>query len=556
MSDPTAGQAIPAPADSSRRRLAGLFAIALAHRALIAAWTTTIASDSAYYLWSAEALARGDVDRALGAYRGIHPLYPALIAIVGAPLGNLVAAGTLVSVLASSLAVIPIYSLIRACWNERVAFWACLLYALHPSLSAESAEIMTTGPYLFLFFTALALFLSALRTMTWARFLLAGVVASLAYLTRPEGILTLLFFGAAAVVFAVRRGGQSAVVTPPGGEPGRHGSPWFRATGGCLIAGAAFVALSAPYLLWLHGSTGRWILSARPIVSTLAGQSLPAGTNGDTAPAPPKTRGDTSSTVPAVDAVPPTQTARPSTLYALVRLFDRIFYWSTVPLLILGIVFCRRQGGRPVCLATLVLMTVTLWAPYLLAHHFLGYPLSYRYLLPGQVFILPWMGAGIAAAADVFSGWEGRASNPARPRWARRGLLAALIASFAVKTARPCRPDEASFIEAGRWVCAQTSETPHRALATRDKLAYYAGCEFVPIPPWDGGPVNDYARKISTASREHKTVWVMMDVKRQDDISPRLHEALIAEGFVPAAQFPPAGAESKKINTVRIYRAP
>src|SRR5262245_48805161 len=67
-----------------------LAGIALIHRLALVAWTSTIASDSAEYLWMAEDLSRGQAPLASS---GIHPLYPASIAAAARLLKDPVRAG-------------------------------------------------------------------------------------------------------------------------------------------------------------------------------------------------------------------------------------------------------------------------------------------------------------------------------------------------------------------------------------------------------------------------------------------------------------------------------
>lgn len=84
----------------------------------------------------------------------------------------------------------------------------------------------------------------------------AGALMSLAYLTRPEGILPAAIVGV-AILGSV--GGVWDLVR-------RRGWPVERRRSALVTAGAfglTFLALAAPYLSFLHSNTGRWELTAK-----------------------------------------------------------------------------------------------------------------------------------------------------------------------------------------------------------------------------------------------------------------------------------------------------
>src|SRR5688572_15516294 len=237
-----------------------LLVLAFALRAALALWTSTLAADGAFHLMTAQGLLDGRFGELLGTWR-MHPLNPILTAGMGTLLGGVEAGGTVVGVLLSSLALLPLMALARRFWSERIAGWTGLLYALHPTLVHEGTEVLNTGCYLFFFLSALAAGVFAIETRRRALFALCGLACGLLYLTRPEGLLVPFFLALMLL--------------------GRLKSDPKRLALGGLLAVAIAVAVSAPYLLWLRSHTGRWTLTTRAAAQLLASPSTePAAETG------------------------------------------------------------------------------------------------------------------------------------------------------------------------------------------------------------------------------------------------------------------------------------
>jgi 4-amino-4-deoxy-L-arabinose transferase-like glycosyltransferase len=476
-------------------RLALLVLIALAHRAVIVAWSSTIATDGASYLSMAEVLFRGEIERALGFT--YHPLFPLVAAMLGSILGTVEAGAYFATVVASSLAVIPLYLLIQLWWNERIAFWSCLLYALHPVLSIESAEVHPTGLFLSLFIASIALGVLALKRNNWWLYPLAGATAALCYLTRPEGVYVVLFDTIAllAAVFRLihsqRRAGTSVRLSMMD-----RWYPWASMASGVLSAIFVYALLTAPYVLWLHGFTGRWTMTARSAGLSLLSAGTgpltrapdPSSSPNSKTPSPKKLPSEVkppppSSVIgePSSDpgrAASPGRTSRhgnPHSLGTLLRKLERAFYWPLIPPFIVGIVCCRRLGGRwPTLLAPLGIALFSFAPPILLMVISETHLLSYRYLLPGIIFLLPWMAAGCVQIFDSMV--HVAAQRRAKIRWVFVAIpYVILFGTLLMKTMGPQRAEEISMIDAGRWLRLQHIVTPPRILTSSEKIAYYGG---------------------------------------------------------------------------------
>ncbi len=494
------------PAHAWRRPAPFLFGVAFLHRLLLAVWTTTIASDGAAYLGMAEAFAGGRASHALAGFRGVHPLYPLLVAALGAS----ETAAYAVAVLAGAAAVVPLYFLVRAWWSERVAFWSGLLYALHPILTFEGSEVMTTSLFLGLFVTSVALIVFAFEKRSWLLFLLAGAASGLCYLTRPEGVLLLPIFCGAALA---RRFGFFQPAPPANLKQYAVGATAFL---------AALVLVASPYLLWIHAHTGKWSITLRPSAGAVA-----PGLGGE---AP-------------MHSAPPEETApRKRSFVDTARRFPGALYWGLVPFLAIGLAFTPRAGGRWRTLAVPAAVALLTLAPPFLLYFATGghYAVSRRYFLTSSIFLLPWCAAGLLLAADALK----------RP-WASRALLAVVLAAMVLKDLGPRRAEEAPFVEAGRWLKSQPGTGA--VLSSRDKLAYYAGARGVILPPSEAS-AEAYAARLAAFGRANGASHLLLDDGSLRELPPGLPDALAAASFRIERRFPEL--PEKKLNAVWVYRLP
>ncbi|MCC6673391.1 MAG: hypothetical protein IT458_20200 [Planctomycetes bacterium] len=269
-----------------------LLILAAAVRGLVALRTEVPARDGATYLWMAERCAAGEPCALFATV--FHPLYAALTGAwlrwlpAGAATPELaaMAAGQWVACACAALAVLPLHALTERHFGARAALAAGVLYALGAWFARHPAECMSEGPF-FLWVAGCAFGLTAAGPGAVGMPLLAGVLAGLAFLTRPEGAAlallgapwlwlrgaraaALLCAGAAAAVACLLPlgawlCGQGLVLTPkagfvyadgigqPGVVPVLH---YFTELGQTLLAAAeavGFVALPLAVAgLWLR----------------------------------------------------------------------------------------------------------------------------------------------------------------------------------------------------------------------------------------------------------------------------------------------------------------
>ena len=210
---------------------------------------THVAFDSEYYVSIAVV---GYDDPEVPQYEGpqgdvplnyaFMPAYPLTMRVVAAPLGWLgmepipaaVVAGVAVSLAATLVAMLALYSLARRHMGEGGALRAAFYLLIFPS-GFFLAQVYTEALFLAVSFGALAL-------VADRRPLLAGLLAIVAVLTRPVGIALVLPIGI-GLVEAVVRWRRSDRAVPPWPDLAR----WV----------AAIVAPVVAYLAWSSSALGR-----------------------------------------------------------------------------------------------------------------------------------------------------------------------------------------------------------------------------------------------------------------------------------------------------------
>ncbi len=118
---------------------------------------------------------------------------------------RLLLAGQLVSAIAGTLLVVPLYWLGRTLFGQPAGFAGALLFTVLPVAARYTSDVVTEGLYLLLLATALLLGTRAVRKPTVGGFLLCGLSAGAAYLVRPEGALAAAAVGAVVVLLAACR---------------------------------------------------------------------------------------------------------------------------------------------------------------------------------------------------------------------------------------------------------------------------------------------------------------------------------------------------------------
>ena len=214
-----------------------------------------LAFDEGWYLLLARSLYTGEGYSLIGIpHITLSPLFPILAGGVGSLLGSWVWGGRVVAALASGLLVLPAWAVFRRLAPPPTAFAAVILVAVLPTMAPFVAPFFIGAdlwvgaePLLHLFlFSGIALWLKAEEKEGRLSWLLSGGAFALAFLARPEAIITWGLLGLIAL-----------------GLAGIRRSP--RRFYGALAMGIGFFLVASPYWAYLHEVTGEWGLTGRGI---------------------------------------------------------------------------------------------------------------------------------------------------------------------------------------------------------------------------------------------------------------------------------------------------
>lgn len=233
-----------------------------------------VAFDEGWYLLLGRNLLAGDGYTLSGLrHIALSPLFPILAAATDLVIGNAVWAGRIVAAVAAGLLVIPCWFLFRRMGGRRTTLLACILIAVMPSLAPFVVPFwigwdlwVGAEPLLHLFlYAGVALALRARersRPLDWA---LAGAVFGIAYLARPEAVITAGFLGLWLLARLALR-------------------PQLPRLAAAVTFALAFAVTAAPYWIYLHDVTGRWLITGRDVAVTPQLPSRTAPQSGETRP--------------------------------------------------------------------------------------------------------------------------------------------------------------------------------------------------------------------------------------------------------------------------------
>lgn len=404
-------------------------------RSAAALCVRVIDSDGGRNLQMASLIGQGRFADALRLPTPTPPLHPFLTALADLPIGNLLVSGVAVSVLLGGLSVLPLYSLARRIWDERVAAVAGLLYAFLPALVDIHAEPMTEGVFMFFFLATLPLGWKALEEKSWELTVVGAGSAALAWLTRPEGIYLLPLFGLAALL----RFSRFVFVALP-------------------LFAAVWIVLAFPYLSFIRAETGHWQPSLSPIPGLFrdyfAGVSHPS--------------------LALQDYSEYRAVAKHGVLLGgggmlLGNFFGKVLFYALGPFLVVGFARPRPADGRRGLLIYTWLAAALYLIPIALSFA-ASTPFSHRFLLVPAALLLPTAAAGLARAAD----------GTKRPR-ALPAVVGLLCLVMGVRDLRPRRADKEGYKEAGLAVRAALGPGK-RVYSTARAAEYYAAAEHAVDP--------------------------------------------------------------------------
>jgi len=219
--------------------LAGLFALCLVPRMIMAWRMPGICPDAVLYIRLGKAIEVGQFQEALGQIR--FNIYPFILSYLHQLGLSWETAGMAWGVVISSCTVLPLFGWIHRAFNRQVAIAACILYAIHSGLIRWSVEILRDSTFWFLLVLSLYLLWRAVTELRWVWYLAAGTAIALACLTRFEGLV--LFVPLVAWSWWRWREGN--------GFLGQAGKPDVQVSLGRLVAAGLICASIYPLSLML-----------------------------------------------------------------------------------------------------------------------------------------------------------------------------------------------------------------------------------------------------------------------------------------------------------------
>lgn len=226
--------------------IATIALVALLFRLLLLRWRFAIGFDEPHYLQLGAAAAIGSWEAVLHPYW--PPMYPALVALFSVFSHDFESVGRAVNILCGVATLVPIYVLARELFSETSARLATALLALFPALAFGATDALAESSYTLWTISGVATGWFALKVRSPALFAGTGVLFGLGYLTKPEGLGYLVVFAGVAALVGVWR-------------------LWRQRDRRLLLGAALTIAASLlvafPYLVYLKGETGGWIISGK-----------------------------------------------------------------------------------------------------------------------------------------------------------------------------------------------------------------------------------------------------------------------------------------------------
>lgn len=174
------------------------------------------------------------------------PLYPMLIAALTVVTGNAEVAGRLLSVVAGSLTVIPVYLIARRLYDSRIAMLAAVLTGVHPFLVQFSSTMFCEPTYLAIVLTAIYVAMRAMDNPSRGNLVTMGLLFGAAYLVRQEAFAYALI-GAFIVALHIWFEGRARTKR----------LAWIS------LVGLGFMLVAGPYIAWISVESGQFRLQGK-----------------------------------------------------------------------------------------------------------------------------------------------------------------------------------------------------------------------------------------------------------------------------------------------------
>jgi hypothetical protein len=122
----------------------------------------------------------------------VHPLFPLLIALISKCGIGYEESGKALSILFGTLTLFPVYLASKKAYGRRVGGYSAFLFAIHPYLFVNASNVLRDSTSIFLIVMTFFIAWKAFEEKKDRYLVLAGLTASLAYLTKAEGLFCMI----------------------------------------------------------------------------------------------------------------------------------------------------------------------------------------------------------------------------------------------------------------------------------------------------------------------------------------------------------------------------
>ncbi|MFH1943670.1 MAG: glycosyltransferase family 39 protein [bacterium] len=234
--------------------LTGFLVLGFLFRLFLMRYHFAIGWDEPHYLQMAASFASGRFMQGLHTYW--TPMYPVCVAVFSFVFPNFEIAGRMVSMTCGTLVLLPIFFLAKKLFGSACAFWTIGLLALSPSFAFLSTEALAEPMFILFVVMGVAAGWKALESDSIRTSLLTAVLFGISYYTKPEGIgfwgIYVAVAGLWGIVDLIKTKGKKKILI-------------------AVVSTVGFFIVACPYLLYLHGQTGRWTLHSKAFAAQQLG---------------------------------------------------------------------------------------------------------------------------------------------------------------------------------------------------------------------------------------------------------------------------------------------
>lgn len=227
-----------------------LLAFAVLFRLFLLKYQFEVGWDEANYLILARAFAQGNWQAALHPYWS--PMFSVCIALFSFVFSDFALSARMVSLVAGVLVLLPVYFFAKEVFNHKIAIISAALLAVFPPIAFYSTSAWSESTYMAFSVFGIYFGWKTVKKKSVLQGFVTGILFGLAYLTKPEGIGYFAVYLAILLILLVVRPKRR-----------KHFGSWALIP--FYILG--FVLMSAPYVLFLHQSTGQWTLSSKVLAN-------------------------------------------------------------------------------------------------------------------------------------------------------------------------------------------------------------------------------------------------------------------------------------------------